>query len=1192
MTYMMANYLQIDLPSNVTERFPPYYKLVRYVEGLPPRGTYREMLDGFPILFIPGNAGSANQVRSLGAESSRMEGVPLVRDDHLGALPDHLAPQQERRWANKLNFYAVDFDEELSALSGSVLERQSAFSAQAAAFLLALYGPPQPTNGPAPEQVRRGGPATAAIPDSISFFVCPFPMRRMGGVVAHSLAIHQPAVIPLGAIHTIVALAAPLAAPPNLHVPSVHRFYEASAARWAQLRGSQPPVPLISVGAGVNDVLVRTDLTALADGWGPLQVALGTSALRGAGMTVDHQCLLWCNQAVRTLCRALHALAAAPPLETRSQLEAFAALVESPFPSSFLASQLVPASAAPPPMASEPPAPPPHTDGEAPDRSVALPEDPAQCRSLRLAGWGARRSGVLVVSVRRPGAAAADWGALDEEAFCDSIRSGLRLRVPGGPAAPEGDPWPLVWAAIPGPGHVTGFMQRDGPVPAPPPYGSESPVWAQAPHWAPICMARVAMPDTAERLATFWVPSGLPRGVQARVTALPPSPTDTTDTTDPTDPTWAGAHPYGLARAVLGPLAAPLRLTRGHAPIIELRLPSPRAAAPDGHGAAGATTGTRQPAGAAWWRGLWGASGADRLPPLAGTAGPLGDLAMHRLVLRRIWPPGAQAGGPQAGGTFDPVLFQASAGRPTEHHWTHFAQPAPDDAEAAALIGAPMPAPLRTGTGANPSAARGRLHALFPALRSLEGSRAPPLEGNLTRAGWKAVPCEPPPHERLATYAMLAARPRPRPGPRWSPAAQGWCLAEPLQGQGAYDRAPRFQPAADPTVEGQGGVGLHPGPAGGRSLFLLVDPAAEYEAVLSLDLWASLSVAARRLVTAVPTATLGAALGAFALTVIEALRQPARQPPSRRGAALLGALASFGRLCRWGLGAAAVGLLLGVALHDPTPLAARPDDPAAASSASASFLERVTSIPSGPLRWAAAWLLWRGLLLAAGAAVGWALALAVALLGLAPLRLALFGWWVPPLSRPAAVGLLAGLGGLAHPRVPLLLSALAALRTAPQGHGHAIQRAPAKEGSRRALLGRAWLPVPLVVGLLVAAAAFGAPELAADGRSAWLALQAARRTGRPLASLLQLRPLRSPLAPLGGLLWATAWSLAAAGWARCHERLREGNPPLRLTPRGLEAAASQLWASRRRPPGVASSRPPTVEGGPPRGGGWFGAGAA
>ena len=64
---------------------------------------------GIPVLFIPGNSGSAKQVRSLASVALRK------------------ALEMDKKYRTRFDFFAVDFDEELSALSGSVLKDQHEF---------------------------------------------------------------------------------------------------------------------------------------------------------------------------------------------------------------------------------------------------------------------------------------------------------------------------------------------------------------------------------------------------------------------------------------------------------------------------------------------------------------------------------------------------------------------------------------------------------------------------------------------------------------------------------------------------------------------------------------------------------------------------------------------------------------------------------------------------------------------------------------------------------------------------------------------------------------------------------------------------------------------------------------------------------------------------------------------------------
>jgi glycosylphosphatidylinositol deacylase len=71
---------------------------------------------GSPVLFIVGNADSYRQVRSLGSVAYRM------------------GDKQKQ-----LDYFSIDFNEELSALFGGVLEQQTEFLAYAIQKILSLY---------------------------------------------------------------------------------------------------------------------------------------------------------------------------------------------------------------------------------------------------------------------------------------------------------------------------------------------------------------------------------------------------------------------------------------------------------------------------------------------------------------------------------------------------------------------------------------------------------------------------------------------------------------------------------------------------------------------------------------------------------------------------------------------------------------------------------------------------------------------------------------------------------------------------------------------------------------------------------------------------------------------------------------------------------------------------------------------
>ena len=102
----------------------PAYELFAYAEGEKMSGMFQKKTlpkGGIPVLFIPGNSGSAKQVRSLASVALRK------------------ALEMDKKYRTRFDFFAVDFDEELSALSGSVLKDQHEFVIKSIGHILGMY---------------------------------------------------------------------------------------------------------------------------------------------------------------------------------------------------------------------------------------------------------------------------------------------------------------------------------------------------------------------------------------------------------------------------------------------------------------------------------------------------------------------------------------------------------------------------------------------------------------------------------------------------------------------------------------------------------------------------------------------------------------------------------------------------------------------------------------------------------------------------------------------------------------------------------------------------------------------------------------------------------------------------------------------------------------------------------------------
>ena len=273
MTYMWPSYVSVPVPHEEWNTRTSY-SLYLYRE----RGQNRRAT-GVPVLFIPGNAGSGKQVRSLGSQAHAdlevSSGVPR---------------------AAELDFWAVDFEEELSALSGGDLRAQAQFACRTIPFILSQY--PTPRDG----VVLVG--------------------HSMGGIVARLVAgpfcdAHQDPPRREGArVLAVLTIATPHTGLPAVVDPLLRNMFSASAGFWraafhpSRAGSGASELVLMSLGGGERDVLVGTERTDVYQLCPPTHcLSASTTALAGAWLSVDHRASLWCNQVVSVLTNAIQSLA-------------------------------------------------------------------------------------------------------------------------------------------------------------------------------------------------------------------------------------------------------------------------------------------------------------------------------------------------------------------------------------------------------------------------------------------------------------------------------------------------------------------------------------------------------------------------------------------------------------------------------------------------------------------------------------------------------------------------------------------------------------------------------------------------------------------------------------------------------------------------------------------------------------------
>lgn len=232
-----------------------------------------------PGVFVPGNGGSYKQVRSIASESARA--AERRRRGRVGTGERHDVTTGGD--VVTIDWFALDFREELSAFHGDVLRSQITYAADALRRVLSLYPP-----------------GTHALVVGHS----------MGGVVARGalLALSRAGVDGDGDAAlprtTLLTLATPHASSPAAMQPSMGRALGRLNAEWRRA-AHVLDVALVSVSGGDRDRQVtarhaRVDALAAASTPNVSSIAVDVGSIPGAeGVSTDHQCIVWCNQVVK-----------------------------------------------------------------------------------------------------------------------------------------------------------------------------------------------------------------------------------------------------------------------------------------------------------------------------------------------------------------------------------------------------------------------------------------------------------------------------------------------------------------------------------------------------------------------------------------------------------------------------------------------------------------------------------------------------------------------------------------------------------------------------------------------------------------------------------------------------------------------------------------------------------------------------
>ncbi|KAJ5149134.1 hypothetical protein N7448_000712 [Penicillium atrosanguineum] len=284
-------------------RFASKYNLFVYrEEGVDPYTQDNIGLNGVPVLFLPGNAGSYRQVRSLAAEASRHY-YDVVRHDD----------ERHAAGTRSLDFFMVDFNEDMAAFHGQTLLDQAEYVNEAISYILSLYHDPRRT--------RRD----PGLPDPSAVILIG---HSMGGIVARTaltMANYQ-----ANSVNTIITMSAPHAKPPVSFDSDIVHTYKQINDYWreaySQTWANNNPlwhVTLISIAGGARDTVVPSDYTSITSLVPETHgFTVFTSSIPGVWIGMDHLSITWCDQFRKAIIKSLFDIIdARRPTQTKPRAE-------------------------------------------------------------------------------------------------------------------------------------------------------------------------------------------------------------------------------------------------------------------------------------------------------------------------------------------------------------------------------------------------------------------------------------------------------------------------------------------------------------------------------------------------------------------------------------------------------------------------------------------------------------------------------------------------------------------------------------------------------------------------------------------------------------------------------------------------------------------------------------------------------
>lgn len=299
MSYTSPSYLHLDgFGREYTRLGGGPWGLYLYREGgwdTDPFGPDGKLaLTGTPVVFVPGNAGSFRQVRSLAGSASRIWWeLPGVKRKGVGS---------SKEGGRSLDFFTIDFNDDFSAFHGQTLLDQSEYLADCIRFILSLYHQER-------EIPNRSDPNSVIVV-----------AHSMGGIVARAAFLHSH--YQSHSISTLITIATPHILPPVSVDKGVEAVYDAITKYWrlgynlpgggdedgSKAEEELRDTVLISISGGLSDITIASEtssLVSLLPANGSNGFTVFTTSIPGVNTPVDHLAMLWCNQLMQAIAEGI-----------------------------------------------------------------------------------------------------------------------------------------------------------------------------------------------------------------------------------------------------------------------------------------------------------------------------------------------------------------------------------------------------------------------------------------------------------------------------------------------------------------------------------------------------------------------------------------------------------------------------------------------------------------------------------------------------------------------------------------------------------------------------------------------------------------------------------------------------------------------------------------------------------------------